>query len=498
MADEDNVGSVTDDSDVLSAPISSQNSLQDIISAAKQIRAASGMDADRANMEEEQAKRDALASRGEEEQIAASRDLATANRDLQSFEGAAAANRPSSNAQAPSYQPLNMEDIQGNIFPLLVMATIAGSGQRRHAMGALSAFGAMLEGASEGKKEQYAAAKSKYEADMANMKNTQEEYDKQVAAIRNNKKLSIQERQDKINFLKMELGHKINDEDRGIAGYQRQIDADQGTQKLIQDLYKSQATLQQKINAQAKKTEGQEMLSPKGVQLAEHMLALNVPIPGGVSVKGVARGNSIINDMVERYGIDGAIQMITGGRSNLSADRKSLDFLQPRADAIDLSMGKIKRHIDVLNKVMETGAAGGVKLTNRPLNVLKRELTTNEEFGAYSIAVRIVAMEYETLITNGVLSRAQLHAGAQADADKLINGDMTPEEVRAKISIMLQEMRDTQISTKESLNAVKLRISNDALAPGGITDPTRQQSAPGQPDAAEAIPLDLYLHQRGH
>jgi hypothetical protein len=101
-------------------------------------------------------------------------------------------------------------------------------------------------------------------------------------------------------------------------------------------------------------------------------------------------------------------------------------------------------------------------------------------------------------ITNGVLSRAQLHAGAQADADKLINGDMTPEEVRAKISIMLQEMRDTQISTKESLNAVKLRISNDALAPGGITDPTRQQSAPGQPDAAEAIPLDLYLHQRGH
>jgi len=46
----------------------------------------------------------------------------------------------------PVYQPYTMQDVQNNIFSLLTLATVGGIGSRRHAMGAMKSFGAMLQG----------------------------------------------------------------------------------------------------------------------------------------------------------------------------------------------------------------------------------------------------------------------------------------------------------------------------------------------------------------
>jgi hypothetical protein len=404
----------------------------------------------------------------------------------------------SGDIHAPSYQPVQMQDIQSNIFPLMFLAALAGRGQRRHAVGALSAFGAMLKGADEGRKEQYDAALSQYKAHISDLKAKQDAYDHRLGLIERNNKLTLDQKIHEIDQLQREFGKQAQDDTNTIRIYSNDVAKlkhDAAAQAMLIEKLESSADKTSKILGDHAASRAQKAasgvdipLTADGLELANRLYTMGVSLPGGFG-KGVGRGNEMLNEYAKKYGVDEAARMIAQGQSGQKADAGSKALLQKRFDAVDYSMKKIANDIKTMEGVMNTGAAGGVKLTNKPINVLKRELTSNKEFGAYALAVTQVGTEYERLLTGGALSVAQLHEGAREDAAKLLNGDMTPEEVKAKIPIMLREMENAHDAAKAQLGEIDARIADRAATPKPNV-PTVQHSAPssdGQPSIDDLV-----------
>lgn len=163
----------------------------------------------------------------------------------------------------------------------------------------------------------------------------------------------------------------------------------------------------------------------------------------------------------------------------LSASNKQLT---QRANAIEQSSKKIDKDIVTLNRFLESGTAGGVRLTNEPINKI-REKFSSPELGELMIAAQIVGTEYERMINGGLLSVAQLHEGAREDAKKLINADMTPKEMKARLAVMLKEIENQKSAFKEQIGEVQGQMrkvgSKDDPVARSAPGPTIDQSGKG-------------------
>lgn len=118
----------------------------------------------------------------------------------------------------------------------------------------------------------------------------------------------------------------------------------------------------------------------------------------------------------------------------------ALNAIEKRASGIEYTTEQIKNNIDTMNSVLDkVSAKGGAKILNQPLNKL-REQFSDEDRGVLDLVTQQVATEYERQLQGGQLSVAQLHTGAAEDAKRLLNQDMTPSEIRAKLPIMMKEI----------------------------------------------------------
>ena len=118
----------------------------------------------------------------------------------------------------------------------------------------------------------------------------------------------------------------------------------------------------------------------------------------------------------------------------------ALNAIEKRASGIEYTTEQIKNNIGTMNSVLDKVAAkGGAQILNKPLNKV-REALSDEDRGVLDLVTRQVGMEYERQLQGGQLSVAQLHAGAAEDAQRLLNQDMTPAEIRAKLPIMIKEI----------------------------------------------------------
>jgi hypothetical protein len=70
------------------------------------------------------------------------------------------------------------------------------------------------------------------------------------------------------------------------------------------------------------------------------------------------------------------------------------------------------------------------------------------------------------MITNGTLSIAQLHEGAREDAQRLLNGNMSPAEMRAVMTIMKKEIGNQRKAWKDQLSEVSDSIKGLGKAGG--------------------------------
>ncbi len=162
-------------------------------------------------------------------------------------------------------------------------------------------------------------------------------------------------------------------------------------------------------------------------------------------------------------------------RAQSAALGATMKELTKRAEAVELFASKVEKDMLTLDAELDKAALNSPLLINRPINFLRREFS-DPALARLDLAAKQVGAEYERLITGGTLSVAQLHVGAQEDAKKLINGDMTPKQARAVMDIMRTEMKNARDAAHES--EVRIRDRMQGLGRGRDAAPGGAPAAP--------------------
>ncbi len=150
-------------------------------------------------------------------------------------------------------------------------------------------------------------------------------------------------------------------------------------------------------------------------------------------------------------------QDIGSTRAQSAALAATMKELTKRAEAVELFASKVEKDMVVAMNEFDKSAYGGPKFVNKPINFLRSQFN-DPALDRLNLAARQVGLEYERLITGGTLSVAQLHVGAQEDAKKLLNGDMTPAQAREIMDLMRAEMRNAKAAAHESEARIRDRM----------------------------------------
>lgn len=209
---------------------------------------------------------------------------------------------------------------------------------------------------------------------------------------------------------------------------------------------------------------------------------------------GMSRGKegARIIAMVERYVPQLAEKLgvsptdVIANKGGIQANVKALMDATKREAGIELGMNALDGHIKNLDKLLDkTSAKGGAIIINKPINAIRRA-SSDPDIAQLDLAAQQVATEYERVLQGGSLSIAQLHQGAAEDAKKLLNGDMTPEQIRAIIPVMRQEMEMSKAGAKKTTKDLQDRIRQ----------PLAGQGASG--GDGKVMSLGEYLKSKGH
>lgn len=191
--------------------------------------------------------------------------------------------------------------------------------------------------------------------------------------------------------------------------------------------------------------DGSNKLTPGGMAVQEEFARAGKPIPKG---KRGEINYALLNSLAEHQKGGAGSGSLVGDMADYKTAASTYSAIQKRSAGIELGVKKLEKDIDLLKSTMDKGNAGFVTVLNQPINYLRTK-ASDPKLAAYALAAQNVAVEFERLRSGGMLSVAQLHAGAQEDAKKIINGDMSVQETLEKIPVMLQEIENGRQAAKE-------------------------------------------------
>lgn len=165
-------------------------------------------------------------------------------------------------------------------------------------------------------------------------------------------------------------------------------------------------------------------------------------------------------------------------RAQSAALAATMKDLTKRAEAVELFSNKVAKDMSTFETILAQVGSDSPILVNKPINYLRRQLSS-PELAQLDLAAKQVGTEYERLITGGTLSVAQLHVGAQEDAKKLINGDMSVPQARAVLDVMRTEMKNARDAAHESEGRIRERMRG--LGRGNGATPGAAPAAGGSP-----------------
>lgn len=149
--------------------------------------------------------------------------------------------------------------------------------------------------------------------------------------------------------------------------------------------------------------------------------------------------------------------------------------------------------ISLVEKYMKPGLAGAVPAINKWIQAGRKALAGDPDVSALDTAIRGLAREHQRIVT-GVTSNAQLHVSAQETADELLNIAQTPEQVRAVLEVMREEVANAIKSGTDELASLRTDITQIGKPPGAPAAAPRP-AAGGQRQAAPQAAID---HLKAH
>lgn len=225
--------------------------------------------------------------------------------------------------------------------------------------------------------------------------------------------------------------------------------------------------------------------------LQKHIDKMDAPARTTINMQGASGlSGDAIDNAADRYNLDGTLpsNMPRGGAMavkvlNRAAEKqhaagntgdearirqlankettKALGFTIKRNAGIDQGMRKIANDIKTMESLMPSGNAGLVQFLNKPLNAVRTQ-TSDPKLAAWSLSVKQVANEYERQLTGGMMSNAQLHAGAAEDAKNIINENMSIKEIEAIVPVMMREMKNNYEAGKSQEKELRESMGSGA------------------------------------
>jgi len=368
----------------------------------------------------------------------------------------------------------------------MTLGALAGLMTRTPMTSALGNMTAAMQGAMAGDEQQFNRAYQAYQDDYKRAMTTNKAMLDEREKVIKDESLSLT---DKINQLKlidrkngaipqeMETSYKnrVDAQYKQMELTRKTEDAHSAVQARVEAAKQAHADRMAEIDQRAKDRAAfagagarggaggstTEQLTPAGLKVAEELTRAGRPLPGGWSKQGMSRGNSILNALgAEQEGGAGS-GSIVAGRAQYGADSASLSFQQKRIDAIEAGTKKIANDIHTVDSYIKPGNLDYAKVVNKLGNSL-RSAASDPTLAPYALAVKQVATEYERQMQGGLMSVAQLHAGAQEQAQQILNENMTIAEVNAVLPVMLREIENNRKAAHDTLGEIQARMKKGA------------------------------------
>lgn len=241
----------------------------------------------------------------------------------------------------------------------------------------------------------------------------------------------------------------------------------QGDERL-DALRRNSETARQRVILQYGNDQVRQELTPAGLKVAEELTRAGMPLPGGWSRNGMARGNAILNEMgkSEEGGagsgaVAGARSEVKSNQAALSQNTKDLAAIRPYKEMLDLNAG-------ILEKLADKAIATNSQWANKSINWLKMNAGDNPDIAEYLFQMNTVTTEAARVLNNPRLV-GQLTDSARKDMRDVINGDMPLESTRRILARMKSDGANRVTSLEKERQRLMQGISRGAAVPAQDT-----------------------------
>lgn len=200
-------------------------------------------------------------------------------------------------------------------------------------------------------------------------------------------------------------------------------------------------------------------LTPEGLDAAAMMFAKTGQLPAlGIGDKGTRK--AIINRAAVMVpGLD-----VASAKADFEANRKSLDNITGTLDSLEAfsNTGKknLQQFVDLIGKVPDTG----VPWVNTPIRLLNDKMVGADYAPAVNLARSVAAREFSRIANDPKLKGA-LTDNARQEMDALVPQDITVNQLKKLVPVMLNDMNNAHTSLTDQKTAIASRIKLGSSAP---------------------------------
>ncbi len=249
---------------------------------------------------------------------------------------------------------------------------------------------------------------------------------------------------------------------------------------IYQDSTTGQAGMAQTVNTGVKvrSTTGAG-LTPDAIQFMSDMFLSTGDLTG--LGYGTTLRTQILNQAAadaKAQGVSPA-QVITNKYGN-AADKASLANLQKQADQINAFEGTAQKNLqifmDQLDKIEQTDT--GIPIVNKVFRGAQKELFGSGDIASFETARTVAYTEIAKVLNNPGMS-AQLSDSARGEAEALLQGNYTVDQLKQVAQILMTDMNNRRDSINSQIGDITSRVMNRATQADGTTNTQSQTNQSG-------------------
>ncbi len=188
---------------------------------------------------------------------------------------------------------------------------------------------------------------------------------------------------------------------------------------------------------------------------------------------------------LDKYGPDA---LNPANAASLEANKKELDKLSSQRDTVYTSEDTVNRNLGILENLAPKGLASGTPVFNKWIQAGRVGLAGDSDVTALNAAMNTVVSEYAKVMSGSTGGQGTSDS-ARHEAQTLLNGSMTLDQLNKNIGVLKQEM-DNRVGSMDETIANRVKAIRTGGGPGNAPGqiPPLGQSSQGAPAGGSSPP----------